>query len=86
MNVIAEEYTPEISAAVEPFIYELVGESCSLTQLREHSRLILSCILRSVISWLSIRRTRDRVHEDPRAALFQDRCQRGVHAKNQKRL
>lgn len=30
LNVIADAYTPEIEAALEPFIYELVGTSCSL--------------------------------------------------------
>lgn len=26
LNVVAAEYTPEIEAALEPFVYELVGE------------------------------------------------------------
>ena len=30
LNVIAEAYTPEIQAALEPFVYELVGVSTSI--------------------------------------------------------
>ncbi len=26
LNIVAEAYTPEIEAALEPFVYELVGE------------------------------------------------------------
>lgn len=26
LNIVAEAYTPEIEAALEPFVYELVGQ------------------------------------------------------------
>jgi hypothetical protein len=34
LNVIANAYTPEIEAALEPFIYELVGKH--ICQLHSH--------------------------------------------------
>ena len=27
LNVVADAYTPEVEAALEPFVYEVVGES-----------------------------------------------------------
>lgn len=26
LNIVAEDYTPEVTTALEPFVYELVGE------------------------------------------------------------
>ena len=31
LNVVADQYTPEVTAALEPFVYELVGASVCIT-------------------------------------------------------
>jgi FAD/FMN-containing dehydrogenase len=67
LNVIADAYTPEIQAALEPFVYELVG-MLSSTALW----YTMAQVIPSVLQRICIRRTWHRCHEDPCSSLFKE--------------
>jgi hypothetical protein len=70
LNVIADAYTPEIEAALEPFVYELVGElhqrSLMAKKTNGHPRP-------SQIQGFGFSRARHWCSQDTRFALYEER-------------
>ena len=78
INIAAAAYTPEIESALEPFVYELVGESL------EHALVIYVHKLMwfaSLLQGVDFCRAWHWSHEDPRNALFEIWC---CHRYNEK--
>ena len=67
MNVVAAAYTPEIEAALEPFVYELVGEY--FQGFKKHGSTSLSS---SFVQGIGVRRTWDWSHEDACPTIFEE--------------
>jgi hypothetical protein len=41
LNVIAREWSEEVRKVVEPFVYEITGESVALTMMKRFDPLLL---------------------------------------------
>lgn len=71
LNIAAAAYTQEIESALEPFVYELVGESLDPPIIIHVRKLIW---FTSVIQGVDFCRAWHWSHEDPRNALFEIWC------------
>lgn len=69
LNIVAAQYSPEIEAALEPFVYELVGAY----RTHQSCRRLVLIPPHSVVQGLRFCGTRYRSHEDTRIALLEER-------------
>ena len=73
LNIAAAAYTPEIESALEPFVYELVGESLEPVKVPCPQAYVFSS--GSILQGVNLRRAWDWSDEDPRGPLFEiSRC------------
>ena len=68
LNIAAAAYTQEIESALEPFVYELVGESLEFALVICVRKLIWFA---SLLQGIDFCRAWHWSHEDPRNALFE---------------
>jgi hypothetical protein len=78
LNIAAAAYTPEIESALEPFVYELVGELLEPIIAIYVRKLIW---ITSLLQGVDFCRAWHWSYEDPRNALFEIRC---CHRYNEK--
>jgi hypothetical protein len=78
LNVAAAAYTQEIESALEPFVYEVVGESLEPTIVTYVRKLIWFA---SLLQGFDFCRAWHWSHEGPRNALFEISC---CHRYNEK--
>lgn len=67
LNVVAEKYSPEVEAALEPFVYELVGEYLFISCVEASSDVLFR-----ITSRLYFRRTWDWADEGSCATLLKE--------------
>jgi hypothetical protein len=78
LNIAAAAYTQEIESALEPFVYELVGESLEPAIVIYVHKLMWGA---SLLQGIDFCRAWHWSHEDPRNALFETCC---CHRYNEK--
>jgi len=80
LNVIAKHgYSPEIEAALEPFIYELIGMLQLIAVLENRTNQMV----RSISQGIRLGRTWNWFHENTRTSLFEERHKHRMDAENQ---
>jgi hypothetical protein len=81
LNIIADAYTPEITNALEPFVYEVVGKNLRRSQfISDYENQLFFFSLQQGFHFS---RTWDRFDEDARPPLFKERGEHRVDEKNQ---
>lgn len=80
LNVAAAAYTPEVESALEPFVYELVGESLEPAMVSDARKLMCSA---SLLQGVNFRGAWHWGNEDPCYPLFEIWCRHRYNEKDQ---
>lgn len=70
LNVVADQYLPEIESALEPYVYEIVGMSTSFL----HKRMV-DLVTSSISTRIYLGRTWDWRHEKACTSILEKRTQ-----------